>query len=454
MKTLPTQIVLLGGGYVSVLAYQSMVKRLRRQLKQGTVQITVVCPLRDHTFHGWTAETLTGVLQADNQLSPLAEVMPLAKLLVAQAEAIDTDWQTVKIRLEDGAEQTLFYDQLLIGYGSFDSEAIEGIREYGYQVKARDAFHQTRDTLYDLVQQAAQTDALTARQLLTFTVAGGGFTGVELASNIMEYVQLLKKSHPSLQTIEPQVWLVHSGLHILAALPEGCERLVQYAEKTLAESGVEVIANRRITKLTETGVFLNDDTFLPSRMVISTVGQSRVRLSGTGLMERDTIGRLCTNANLQIAGYENIWGGGDACHVKRPKTETACPANALWAIKHGEHVGRNMARAVLGQKIRPFTFRGLGEAASLGMGKGIGELYGILFTGWLAWVLRLIFFHYFMPSPTVRLRAMRDWAFLFFRGKRKGVWMMEQSRKAQTVSSPGYPSSIQTDAHYELADIH
>ncbi|MVM28501.1 hypothetical protein GO755_00555 [Spirosoma sp. HMF4905] len=449
MKTLPTQIVLLGGGYVSVLAYQSMVKRLRRQLKNDDVQITVVCPLQHHTFHGWTAETLTGVLQADNQLSPLSEVMPLAQLRVAQAESIDSDWQTVTIRLEDGTVETLFYDHLLIGYGSFDSEIVPGIHEYGYQVKARDAFHQTKDTLYNLVQQAAQVDELTARQLLTFTVAGGGFTGVELASNIMEYTRVLKKRHASLQTIEPQVRLVHSGPHILTALPDGCERLVQYAEQTMMEYGIEVIANRRITKLIETGVFLNDGSFLPSRMVISTVGQSRIRLKGTELMKRDTVGRLCANANLQITGYDNIWGGGDACHVKRPNADTACPANALWAIKHGEHVGRNIARAVLGKKIKPLTFRGLGEAASLGIGKGIGELYGVLFTGWLAWVLRLIFFHYFMPSPTVRLRAMRDWAFLLFRGQRKGVWVMEQEHRAVTSNGILQPA----DFRYELAEV-
>ena len=444
MKPTSTQIVILGGGYVSVLAYQSIVKKMRRQLANDDIHITVVCPLLHHTFHGWTAETLTGVLQTKNQLSPLSEVMSKAQLIVGQAEILDPSWNTVKIRLEDGSLESLYYDHLLIGFGSFDSEAIEGVREYGYQVKARDSFHRTKDAIYRLVQQAAQTDAQTARQLLTFTLAGGGFTGVELATNIAEYVRALKKEHPSLLNVEPQVRLVHSGNRVLAALPEGCERLVRYAEKTMDQYGIKVIHNCRITEVTETGVYLNDGLFLPSSMVISTVGQSRVRLKGTELMERDESGRLCTNEYQQIIGHDNIWGGGDACHVKRHKTDRACPANALWAIKHGEHVGRNIARAVQGRALKPFTFRGLGEAASLGVGKGIGELYGFQFTGMLAWVLRWFFFHYFMPSRRVMFQAMGDWLFLAFWGKRKGVLTMQQAEEAQRFQFASRSNVLET----------
>jgi NADH dehydrogenase len=446
MKTPSSQIVILGGGYVAVLAYQSIVKRLRRQLTNGDVQITVICPLLHHTFHGWTAETLTGVLQTKNQLSPLAEVMPEAHLIVGQAEAIDSSWNTVKVRFEDGSTESVYYDHLLIGFGSFDSEKVEGIREFGYQVKTRDAFHETRDTIYRLVQRAAKTDEQSARQLLTFTLAGGGFTGVELATNIAEYVRVLKKEHLSLHDVEPQVRLVHSGNRVLAALPEGCDRLVRYAEKTMTDYGIKVINNHRISKVTETGVYLDNNSFLPSSMVISTVGQSRVRLKGTELMERDEVGRLCTNEFQQIPGYDNIWGGGDACHVKRYKTDKACPSNALWAIKHGEAVGRNIARAVLGKTLKPFTFRGLGEAASLGVGKGIGELYGFQFTGLLAWVLRWFFFHYFMPSRRVMFQAMGDWLFLAFSGKRKGVVAIQQAEKAKWTPVVIRPDVLETVA--------
>jgi NADH dehydrogenase len=98
--------------------------------------------------------------------------------------------------------------------------------------------------------------------------------------------------------------------------------------------------------------------------------------------------------------------------VLHRRSQLPCPANALWAVKHGERVGDNIARAIQGQSLRPFTYPGLGQAASLGIGKGAVELYGIQFTGWLGWILRLFFFLGFMPSRIQMLRVALDWLIL------------------------------------------
>lgn len=295
MKTKPVEIIILGGGYVGVLAYQSMIRKLKGKVKAGEVHITLVCPLTDHTFHGWTSESLTGVIQTKNQLSPLSEVMSMANHVFGQAEAVDTERQTVTVKLENGTVSDLSYDHLLIGYGSFDSERIEGIMEYGYQVKARQPFHKTKARIYELVEQAARSHEAVARKLLTFTLAGGGFTGVELATNIAEYVAVLKKEHPSLKRIDHSVTLIHSGSELLSALPAHCGRLVRYTEKILAQFNIQVIRNQRIVRITSDGVYLDDTTFVPSAMVLSTVGQSRVTLDGTADWLRDAAGRLHTN---------------------------------------------------------------------------------------------------------------------------------------------------------------
>lgn len=437
MKQTSTQIVLLGGGYVSVWAYRSLMSRLRTEVSQGRVQITVICPNTHHAFHGWTAESLTGIIQRQHQASPLAEVLPKARLVQGEADAIDTDANTVSVKLADGSRRVISYDHILLGIGSADSDVIVGIREYGYQVKAPAAFQRTRQKIRQLVQQAAVEDAETARQLLTFTIAGGGFTGVELAGNLAEYLDVMKKQYPSLTAVKPTVRLIHSGDRILAALQPTYGRLVRYAEKTLAGYGVEVLANRRITRVTETGVFLDDDSFVAGSMLISTVGQSQIRLPGTEMMPRDETQRLYTNANQQLIGYTNVWGGGDACHVKHIATNDPCPTNALWAIKHGEYAVRNIARAMKGQPLKPFSYWGLGQSASLGLGKGISELYTVQITGPVAWLMRWFFFHYFMPSRQTMLGAVSDWLYLLVRGQRKGLVVDEQAAEQESLVVSG-----------------
>jgi NADH dehydrogenase len=70
----------------------------------------------------------------------------------------------------------------------------------------------------------------------------------------------------------------------------------------------------------------------------------------------------------------------------------------LWAIKAGAHAGRNVARTLKGRHTSRFRYRGLGQAASFGLGRSAAELYGVTFTGPVAWLLRLAFFVRFMPS--------------------------------------------------------
>ncbi|MBD2705056.1 FAD-dependent oxidoreductase [Spirosoma sp. BT702] len=436
MQSTATKIILLGGGYVSVWAYRSLAKQLRTQLRNGQVEITVICPNTHHAFHGWTAETLTGILQEQNQVSPLADIMPYAQHIQGQAIAVDLKTKTVKVKMTAGlVEKQLPYDHLLLGIGSFDSENIDGISQYGYQIKAHQAFQRTKEAIPALVWQAAQA-ASEAQELLTFTVAGGGFTGVEIACNLVEYVTILKNMYPSLHQIQPRVRLVHRGERVLPVLQADYNYLVKYAEKIMSQYGIDVINNTGLTRLTSEGAFLSNGSFLPSSMVISTVGQSRFQLPGTERMTRDSVERIYTNRYQQIPGYTDVWGGGDACNVTHHQTGEACPANALWAIKHGEYVGRNIARAIQGKALKPFTYRGLGQSASLGMGKGITELYGLQFTGVIAWLMRWFFFNYFMPSRRVMLRGIGDWLSLTFTRRRKGLITTsgEQESASNSVS--------------------
>jgi NADH dehydrogenase len=247
------------------------------------------------------------------------------------------------------------------------------------------------------VQQAAEADSQTASKMLRFVVAGCGFTGVEIASNLAEMIDVLKKNYPALRNVQSSIYLINSRHELLPGLQKNLNRLRHYAERTLQRYGVEILYQKKIVRVSAQGGYLCDGSCIESRMVITTIGQSRLIMEGTQEMERDSENRILINSFLQVNNQSCIWGAGDAVHVTHSKTMQACPPNALWAIKQGEHAGKNIARAILSQSLKPFTYKGLGQCASLGIGKGIGELYGIQFTGWLAWIMRWFFFQHFMP---------------------------------------------------------
>jgi NADH dehydrogenase len=150
--------------------------------------------------------------------------------------------------------------------------------------------------------------------------------------------------------------------------------------------------------------------------VLSTVGQARRPLPGLEGLAYDEQGRFRTERDLRLVGQANLWAGGDVANVIH-RSGRPCPANALWAIKQGVCLGENIARAVQGKGTRPFTYPGLGQAASLGIGRGIAELYGLQFTGVIGWLMRLCFFLAFMPARTQAVRVLFDWLTLPLLGR-------------------------------------
>jgi len=423
MENNARQIVLIGGGYASIWAYRSIRDELLTELTAGRIKIRVICPEDFHFFHGWTAESLCGIINDENRMSPLAQIFKHAEIIKGKASHIDTGSRIVYVNLNDGDNRAVPYDELLLGMGSSDNTNIEGLAEYAYQIKSHNAFLRTKLRIRFLLNEVAGMEAASS-ETLRFVVAGSGFTGVEIAGNLAEMLQLARKQYPGLNKINTSIILVNSRKEILPGLSSGMKRMRSYAEKILRKYGIEIINETKITRVTNQGAYLSDGSFIESRMVISTVGQSRIQLSGTGKMKRDIENRILTNNFLQAIDHENIWVAGDAANVNHPVSGNACPSNALWAIKQGEYAGRNIARSVLSKPLKPFAYKGLGQCASLGIGKGIGELYGIQCTGWTAWITRWFFFQYFMPLKKLAWFEIGDWLQLLFTRSRKGFQLI------------------------------
>jgi len=364
-----TRVVLLGGGYVTLHVYATLVRRRARDVRRGDLEIVVISADRAHRFHGFTGELVAGMVDRDRLATPLSEAMPLARIIQGRAVRIDPDRRSVSYRPGDDAPiETLPYDELVVGTGAAEpTSEVEGLREYGLTLRGPDEI-------------AALADHLATAPGSPVVVAGGGIAGAELAAAIAD------RGHP--------VTLVHSAPRILGEWSDQ-PRLLARAESELRRLGVRVICGVRLTEVTRTVARLSDGTTLDAATVVAATGQRPVRVPGLDAW-RDERGRLRTGPTLAVTG--GVWAAGDGARVAHPATGVPVPANALWAMKGGDHIGRAIARERSGHAAAPFRYPGLGRAASFGLGRGISELYGIPFTGALAWWLRLVFFLRFMPS--------------------------------------------------------
>lgn len=411
---------MLGSGYVSVMAYRSLYRRLRREVDQGRVQITVVAPDAYHSFHGWTGEILGGVLPEDREKGSLREICRRARPIGGTAVGIDLAARRIRVRLNDSADhQEVSYDHLVLGYGTHDDlGAVPGLAEHGWSLKERGGHSAVHNQLLSLLDRAeALDDPRQRQQLLSVVIAGGGFAGVEMCAAIAELFGTLRGRYSVLREHQPRVVLAHSGEALLPEVRSRFPRLAKYASRQLAAYGVDVRLGAALARVDEDGGELTDGEYIPAATVVSTVGQRQIILPGAKPLPRASSGRLLADPQLRVRGHESVWSGGDAAEVAHPVTGQPCPPNALWAIKHGQLIGKNIAAVIRNRPPRAFTYRGLGQAASLGVGKGILELYGCQFTGWVAWISRLLFFLRFMPSRRQAARTVMDFALLPLLGR-------------------------------------
>lgn len=435
----PTRIVIVGGGYTGIWGFKFARRGLRKQMRNGNVEVTVISPKSYHSFHGWTAEALTGVISIPNRQSPLRRIFKGHTLLHASAENIDLDQQTVTIRyISDGRMEDIPYDHLLIANGSYDNmESVTGLQEFGWTVKASGGVRATRNQFIRAIEMGDSLPEGEERdKWMTVVIGGGGFAGVEIAAAIAEMYEGYEKFYNVLKSQKMRIVLVHSGDALLPVIRPRYDRMADYCARELEKYGVDIRYNTRLEEVTADGAILSDGTFIPSYTVVCTVGQRCTVFPGTEALPRTDKGLIITDEFLRVEGYDNVWTGGDAAQVPYIKGGT-CPANALWAIMHGVWAGQNIARTIKGQTLKKFTYRGLGQAASMGVGKGAVELYNMQFTGWFGWLLRLGFFLYFQPSRRQAVRIFGDWLTLGILGRYMSLsseWRRDERKQhARTI---------------------
>jgi len=411
----PTRIVCLGGGFVAVY----LVRALRSAIRSGEVEVTVISRDNFHTFHGFVGEMLCGRIQPGQIVSPARRVFAPAKFHHAEIDAVDVDRHVVTTsRRLDGRQVEVAYDHLVVGLGCRDDvERYPGLREHAFVLGGYGDAFRARNHLIGVMEMAAnEADPEERRRLLTIVVAGGNYGGVEVGTEIDEYLRgLTVREFPTIDPAEIRIVLVHSGDEILGELQHRHPRLQRWAQRHVERNtGVELRPRRRVASATASEIVLDDGERIPSRTLISSTGTAAAPLVATLGCATDKRGRLRTDEfvrTLDASGtaLPDVWAGGDCSSVPHPRGGTNPPL-AIFAMATGWRIGRNILRTARGQELDPYRFTELGDACSLGKRRAVAHVRGVPFTGLPAWVLWRLFLLAFLPSPGLRMRMLFDWA--------------------------------------------
>jgi NADH dehydrogenase len=199
--------------------------------------------------------------------------------------------------------------------------------------------------------------------------------------------------------------LLHSQERIL---PEMAETLALFAQRILAERGVEIRLKTRLSAATSTAAILSGGERIPTRTLVSTVPSSPHPLIERLALPKAGGGRVATSSELAVQGVPGVWAVGDCAQVMTPDGKAA-PPTAQHAIREAAVAAHNILASVRGGPRKVFAFRGLGKMGSLGHRSAVAEILGVRLSGFPAWWMWRTVYLMKMPGWGRRLKVAVAW---------------------------------------------
>ena len=405
-------ILILGGGFAGLYAARNI-----QRLMGKIVDIEIVNRENYFVFQPLLPEVAGGAISAVNAVSPLRFLTHDISMRKAEIDSIDPTAQTVTVFQGVQRRPTvLSYDHLIIALGSgSDLSRMPGLNEHAFTMKTLSDARRLRAHVIERLEHADITRLPEVKKgALTFTVIGGGFSGIETVGEIKELIDRSLCYYPNIQSSEIRVVVLEFADRILNEMSES---LAGYAQKNLIERGIEIQLGVGVAKCTGTQLVTTTNEIIDTRTIVATIGNappSAVLKMPLAFQH----GRILVGRDFRVQGYQNIWSIGDCALI--PMKENAshrddfAPPTAQFAVREAKQIASNIKAAVSDQPLKAFKYISKGSLASLGAGRGVAEVFGIKLTGRAAWLLWRVYYISFLPGMQTRISVLWNWLMDWF----------------------------------------
>src|SRR5262249_55522330 len=321
-------------------------------------------------------EVVSGSIGILDTITPIRRLCPRTDLYTRAIEEIDLKRQRVTLAAGVGSRQLqLPYDHLVVALGNVTSFAGQpGLAEHALPFKyLGDALTLRNRIIHTLEEADIEPDPELRRKLLTFVVAGGGFSGVEAVAELNDFVRAAARSFRNLMGKEIRVVLLHAGPLILPELPAS---LARFAQGLLMKRGVEIRLNVRLHGATADAALLEGGERIGTRTLVSTVPSMPNPLVAALDCKKER-GRIVVDRHLELPDHPGVWAVGDCAWIVDAKTGEASPPTAQHATREARCVAENIAASLRGTVKHTFSFRALGKMGSLGHRSAVAEVFGL-----------------------------------------------------------------------------
>ncbi len=407
-------IAVVGGGFGGIYC----AKQLLKQKSTKDLRIGVIARENHMVFQPMLPEVAGSSLSPRHVVNPIRRLCRGASVIKGEVTYIDHKKKEIHLDAGDFTHDVIIkYKELVLTVGAqTDLSRVPGMTEHALLLQNAGDAMKLRSTVINRIEEANVADEKLRCRLLTFVVVGGGYSGVETAGQMIDLLNGIHKYYLNVDREHIRVILVHSRDRVLPGLDK---KLADYTVKVLRKQGVEVLLEERVRSITAHRVYLQSGTEIESATVISTIGNAPhpvvTRLCREE--ELETVqGRVVTDHYCRVKEREHLWAAGDCARVPMQNGEGEyCPDTAQFAMRQGSLLAKNIGAQRSGRELKPFTFSGLGELATVGHQKAVANVMGFTFSGFIAWWMWRTIYLAKLPGIERKLRVVLEWTFeLFF----------------------------------------
>src|SRR5262245_8457071 len=397
------QVVIIGGGFGGLTAAQS--------LRSTDIELTLIDRTNHHLFQPLLYQVATAALSPGDIAWPLRTIFRSqrnVRVVLGEVQRIDRD-----ARLVYTAEQSpIPFDCLILAPGShlsyFGHEEWEcvapGLKTLADALELRERMLRSFETAERLANKAS------AQPHVTFVIAAGRPTGVELAGALAELGRnAMLPDFPSLQHLAVKILLVEAGERIL---PGFSEYLSKKAQQALESMGVTVLVRSSVQEVHPTGVSINGQ-FVETVNVMWAAGNRASALLKSLNVPLDGAGRVIIRSDLTIPSDPWVFVIGDAASF-RDREGRILPGLAPVAMQEARYVATAIARRTPSEEREAFHYSDRGTLATIGRAKAVAEFGSLNLSGLWAWVLWCFVHIFFLIGVRNRFRVVSEWIWYYF----------------------------------------
>ena len=406
------RILIVGGGYAGFYTAWKLEKLLRRD----EAEVTIVDPLSYMTYQPFLPEVAAGSIEARHAVVAHRRHLHHTNVITAKITGFNHAKKTATVTPLSGDSWELEYDHIVVTAGAVSRTfPIKGVADNAIGLKTIEEAVAIRDRLITNFDQASLLPPGPERdRLLSVTVIGGGFAGIEIFAELRSFASALLKSYPNISFEDTRFALVEATGRIM---PEVSLKTSEWVLKNLAKRGAFVHLDTQLTSAVDGVVELSTGESFASDLIIWTAGvMANPTVVRGGDLPVDERGRIRTRTDLRVGSDDEIvegaWAAGDISAVPDLSGGGVggyCVPNAQHAVRQAKLLAKNITAVIRGELPREYVHHNLGAVAGLGLNNGVFQSGNIALKGYVAWVAHRGYHGLAMPSWERKWRVIWGW---------------------------------------------